>query len=62
MFTRGFTVDDTCDDDDDDVHLKKITTGGVRKSNPTQKCRLAKGISKRVNIQTKKYTDTFTPA
>jgi hypothetical protein len=32
------------DDDDDDVYLKKITTRRVTKSNPTQKCRPAKGI------------------
>jgi hypothetical protein len=38
-------------DDDDDVYLKKITTRGVTKYNPTQKCRPAKGISKRDNIQ-----------
>jgi hypothetical protein len=35
-------------DDDDDVYLK---------SNPTQKCRPAKGISKRGNIQILKGTD-----
>jgi hypothetical protein len=28
----------------DDVYLKKIITRGVTKSNPTQKCRPAKGI------------------
>jgi hypothetical protein len=39
------------DDDDDDVHLKNITKKNVTKSNLTQKCRLAKGISKRVNIR-----------
>jgi hypothetical protein len=32
--------------------LKKDYNKGVTKSNPTQKCRPAKGISKRVNIQT----------
>jgi hypothetical protein len=38
--------------DDDDVYLKKITTIGCHKMHyPTQKCRPAKGISKRVNIQ-----------
>jgi hypothetical protein len=31
---------------DDDVHFKKITTKGVTKSDPTQKCRPTKGISK----------------
>jgi hypothetical protein len=40
-------------DDDDDVYLEKITTRGVTKFNPTQKCRPAKGISKRVNIPEK---------
>jgi hypothetical protein len=42
---------------DDDVYIKKITTRCVTKSNPTQKCRPAKGISKRVNIQIIKDTD-----
>jgi hypothetical protein len=37
--------------DDDDVYFKKITTRDVPKSDPTQKCRPAKGISKRVNVQ-----------
>jgi hypothetical protein len=37
------------DDDDDDVYLK--FNEGVTKSNPTKKCRPAKGISKRVKIQ-----------
>jgi hypothetical protein len=45
------------DVDDDDDYLEKITTRGVTKSNPTQKCRPAKGISKRVNIQITKDTD-----
>jgi hypothetical protein len=35
----------------DDVYLKKDYNEGVTKSNPTQKCRPAKGISKRVNIK-----------
>jgi hypothetical protein len=39
------------DDDVNDLYLKKITIRGVTKSNPTQKCRPAKGISKRVNKQ-----------
>jgi hypothetical protein len=38
-------------------YLKKITTRGFTKSNPAQKCRPAKGISKRVNIQIIKDTD-----
>ncbi len=37
--------------------LKKDYNKGVTKSNPTQKCRPAKGISKRVNIQIIKDTD-----
>jgi hypothetical protein len=32
------------DDDDDDVYLNKNYNEGVTKSNPTQKCRPAKGI------------------
>jgi hypothetical protein len=32
--------------------LKRLQQEGVTKSNPTQKCRPAKGISKRVSIQT----------
>jgi hypothetical protein len=55
------TINDTFyyppDNDDDDAHLKKITTRGVTKSNPTQKCRPATGISKKVNIQITKHTD-----
>jgi hypothetical protein len=39
------------DDDDDDVYLKKNYNEGVTKSNPTERCRPTKGISKRVNIQ-----------
>jgi hypothetical protein len=42
--------------DDDDVYLKNITTSGVTKSDPIQKYRTAKGISKRVNIQIIKDT------
>jgi hypothetical protein len=34
----------------DDVYLKKDYNEGVTKSNPTQKCRPAKGMSKKVNI------------
>jgi hypothetical protein len=52
--------DDDDDDvylNDDDVYLKKVTTSGVTKFNPTQKCRPAKGIGKRVNIQIIKDTD-----
>jgi hypothetical protein len=45
------------DDDDDDVYFKKNYNKGVTKSNPTQKCRSAKGISKRVNIQIINDTD-----
>jgi hypothetical protein len=37
--------------------LKKDYNEGVTKSNPTQKCRLARGISVRVNIQITKNTD-----
>jgi hypothetical protein len=33
--------------DDDDVYLKDITMRGITKSDPTQKCRPAKGIGKR---------------
>jgi hypothetical protein len=44
-----------CDDDDDVVYLKDYNEG-VTESNP-QKCRPAKGISKRVNIQIIKDTD-----
>jgi hypothetical protein len=44
--------------DDDEIYLKKITTGGITKSNPTQKCRPAKDISKRVTIPIIKDTDT----
>jgi hypothetical protein len=36
---------------DEDVYLKKDYNEGVTKSNPTKKCRPAKGISKKVNIQ-----------
>jgi hypothetical protein len=36
--------------DDDDVYFKKDYNEGVIKSYPTQKCRPAKGISKRVNM------------
>jgi hypothetical protein len=36
--------------DDDDVYLKKIITRGITKYHPIQKCRPAKGISKRVSI------------
>jgi hypothetical protein len=43
--------------DDDIVYLKTITTRGAKKFNPTQKCRPAKGISKRVNIQIIKDND-----
>jgi hypothetical protein len=42
---------------DDDVYIKKFKTRGVTKFNPTQKCRPAKGMSKRVNIQIIKDTD-----
>jgi hypothetical protein len=42
--------------DDNVIYLKKYKEG-VRKSNPTQKWRPAKGISKRVNIQIIKDTD-----
>jgi hypothetical protein len=42
---------------DDDIHLKKDYNEGVIKSNPTQKCTPAKGISMRVNIQIIKDTD-----
>jgi hypothetical protein len=49
------------DDDDDDVYLKKLQREGVTKSYPTQECRPAKGISKRVNKQIIKDTDiTYT--
>jgi hypothetical protein len=44
-------------DDDDDVYLKKNNNKDVTKSNPTQKYRPAKGISKRVNIQIIKDID-----
>jgi hypothetical protein len=43
--------------DDDDVYLKKDYNEVVTKSNPKQKCRPAKGISKRVNIQRVKDTN-----
>jgi hypothetical protein len=43
--------------DDDDVYLKKDYNKGVTKYNPTQKCRPAKGISKRVSIQLIKDTE-----
>jgi hypothetical protein len=36
---------------------KRLQREGVTKSNPTQKCRPAKGISKRVKIQIIKDTD-----
>jgi hypothetical protein len=42
------------DDDDDDVYLKKMTMWAT---NTTQKCRPAKGISKRVNLQILKEKD-----
>jgi hypothetical protein len=45
------------DDKDDDVYFEMITTKGVTKSNPTQKCRPAKDKSKRVNIKILKDTD-----
>jgi phage terminase large subunit-like protein len=45
-------------DDDDDVYLNKITKRAVTKSYPTLKCRPAKGISKRVNIQIIKDTNS----
>jgi hypothetical protein len=35
----------------------KILQRGCHKSNPTHKCRPAKGISKRVNSQMTNYTD-----
>jgi hypothetical protein len=38
--------------------LKKDHKGGVTKSNPTQKCRPAEGISKRYNIKIK-HINTF---
>jgi hypothetical protein len=44
-------------DDDNDVYFKKDYNDGAAKSNPTQECRPAKGISKRVNIQIIKDTD-----
>jgi hypothetical protein len=56
LLTAGHEVPD---DDDDDVYLKKITTSSATKSNPTQKCRPAKGISKRFNTQIIKDTDTY---
>jgi hypothetical protein len=43
------------DDDGDDFYLKGLQREGVTKSIPTQKCRPAKGISKRVNIHNKRY-------
>jgi hypothetical protein len=36
---------------------RKSQQESVTESNPTQKCRPAKGISRRVNIQTIKNTD-----
>jgi hypothetical protein len=48
MFTYKDYNDDGDDDDDNnddnDLYLKKVTTKGVTKSGPTQKCRPAKGI------------------
>jgi hypothetical protein len=38
--------------------LKKDDDEGVTKSNPTQKCRLAKSVSKIFNIQIVKHIDT----
>jgi hypothetical protein len=52
-----FTESVNDDDNDDYFYFKKITTRGVTISNPTQKCRPAKGISKKVNIQIIKDTD-----
>jgi hypothetical protein len=39
------------------MFISKDYNEGVTKSNPTQKCRPAKGISKRVNIKITKDTD-----
>jgi hypothetical protein len=49
LLTRVSTIDD--------VYLKKDYNKGVIKSNPKQKCRPAKGISKRVNRLIIKDTD-----
>jgi hypothetical protein len=43
-------------DDDDDVYLKDYNKS-VTKFHPIQKCREAKGINKRINIQIIKDTD-----
>jgi hypothetical protein len=51
------TTEKVVPDDDDDVYLKKDHNNGITKLNPTQKCRPAKGISKRVNIQIIKNAD-----
>jgi hypothetical protein len=45
--------------DDDDVYLKKNYDKGVTKCNSTYKCRPAKGISKRVDIQLKDTDITY---
>jgi hypothetical protein len=37
--------------------LNRLQRGGVTKSNPIQKCRPAKGVSKRLNIQIIKGSD-----